>query len=585
MKFLSLIMVCYCCISCSDRAVTGLLERPTLNNTMMSWSEIDSAAFYVSPDGSDANDGSFSQPFLTLERARTAMRASAVKTTYLRAGTYPRSATFILDSSDNNQTWKTFPGDPINSAIIDGDGIQDVIDILGGSHIVIEGLLVRDFTSRGIGVHGGSGWGNAAPYFNVAYPPATHNTIRNNIVEDGNVPAPGWDRAAINTEGTVTHTRILNNVIRNTTGYGIGVWSLQTGDDITGTEVKNNVLLNTCITARDGAAIYTNERTLLSDSIYIENNFIRDYGQFENFVRAVYLDDHTSNTTVRGNIMAGTGRQPILVHGGYNNLITGNILDLGSTGKMAVLNYAIRGTATMTGNRFVGNVILSQYAIDSAGGAYLKTGAVVNPALRHNLYYNYSTGIANTGGYHYELKDSFPIQGDPGLSGWTYSFSSTSLAFQAPVNFVELSRNWGPPGYVIPQTGTSPSCLLPGSDDIYLHAESYADMQGIQHKGMYIGSCDNNDWVKFSQVDLKSGYSSFSARFGVPASGAGKKVQARLGSPTGTLIAEITTVSTGGYDKLAEQQAVITGGTGVHDIYIVFSGGSGVGNFDYFKFD
>lgn len=584
MKFLSLILACYCCMSCSDRTVlVGLHEKFARNNNG-SWSPLDSAAFYVSPQGNDTNDGSEAHPFLTLERARSAMRASAVKTTYLRSGLYSRSETFILDSNDNRQTWKTFPGDPVNTAIIDGNGIKDVIDILGGCHIVIEGLLVRNFTSRGIGVHGGRGWGNAAPYFNVAYGPAAHNTIRNNIIENGNVPPPGWDRAGINTEGTVPHTRILNNVIRNTTGYGIGIWSLQTGDDITGTEVRNNVLLNTCITARDGAAIYTNERTLLSENIVIENNFIRDYGQFENYVRAVYLDDHTSNTTVRGNIMAGTGRQPILVHGGYNNNITGNILDLGSTGKLAVLNYAIRGTATMTGNRFEGNLIISAYAIDSAGGAYLKTGDVVNPVIRHNLYHNYSTGVPNTGGYHYALKDSFPVQGDPGLSGWTYSFAPGGLASLAPVNFQEPARNWGPPGYVIPQTGTSPSCLLPGSDDIYLHAESYAQMQGIQHKGMYIGSCDGGDWVKFSQVDLKTGYTHFTARFGVPATGAGKKVQVRLGSPTGTLVAELTTASTGGYDKLQEQQAPMTGGIGVQDIYFVFAGGSGVGNFDYFKF-
>lgn len=585
MRFLNFLVLCYCCMSCSERTESVLLQNKlALGSTLSScWSAIDSAAFYVSPTGNDADSGTITAPFLTLERARSAMRASAIKTTYLREGTYTRSATFILDSSDNGQTWKTYPGDPVNSAVIDGNGIQDVIDILGGSHILIEGLLVRNFTSRGIGIHGGRGWSNAAPYFNATYGPATHNTIRNNIVEDGNVPAPGWDRAGINTQGTVPNTRILNNVIRNTTGYGIGVWSLQTGDDISGTEVRNNALLNTCITARDGAAIYTNDRTILSDSIFIENNFIRDYGQFDNFVRAVYLDDHTSNTTVRGNIMAGTGRQPILVHGGFNNNITGNILDLGSTGKMAVLNYAIRGTATMTGNRFEKNIIISQYAIDSAGGAYLKTGDVVPPVIQHNLYYNYSTGIANTGGYHYEMKDSFPVQGDPGLSGWTYILSPTGFATQAPVNFQDPDRNWGPPGYSIPNTGTSPSCLLPGSDDIYLHAESFDQMFGIQHKGMYIGSCDHNDWVKFNQVDLKTGYSQFTVRLGVTATGAGKKVQVRLGSPTGTLIGELTTVSTGGYDKLQEQTSTLTGGTGLQDVYFVFNGGSGVGNVDYFK--
>ncbi len=567
--------------SCSEKHLLLNADDFEMNSTKMTHNK---NAFFVSPDGDDNHDGSIRCPFKTLERARDTMRVSSKKITYLRAGIYARTETFILDLNDNGQTWQTYPGDAINSAIIDGGGIQDIIDILGGNHITIDGLLVRNYTSRGIGVHGGAGWNNAAPYFNTAYGPAAYNTIRNNIVEDGNVPTPGWDRAGINTQGTVPGTKILNNVIRNTTGYGIGVWSLQSGDNISGTVVKNNVLLNTCTTARDGAAIYTNDRTILSDSIFIENNFIRDYGPFENYVRAIYLDDHTSNVSVKGNILAGSGRQPILVHGGYNNQITDNIIDLGSTGKLSVLNYAIRATATMTGNAFTNNIIISSYPVDSAGGAYLKTGDVVNPVIEHNLYYNYAGGIANTGGYHYQLKDAFPLQGDPKLSGWTYAMADSSMAYASPVSFEPIVGNWGPPGFNIPETGMSPSCLLPGSNDRYLHAESHQDMQGITKYGMHIRSCDNGDWVKFTNVNLGFGFDQFTVRFGVTDANAGKRIQVRLGSPIGTLISELTTTGTGAYDAMEEQQAPMSSVTGIHDVYIVFAGGSGVGNVDYFRF-
>src|SRR5262245_31350449 len=51
------------------------------------------AAWYVAPaamGGSDSNPGTRAQPFLTLERARTAMSGSSDKTTYPRQGTYAR---------------------------------------------------------------------------------------------------------------------------------------------------------------------------------------------------------------------------------------------------------------------------------------------------------------------------------------------------------------------------------------------------------------------------------------------------------------------------------------------------------------
>ncbi|MDO4570532.1 MAG: right-handed parallel beta-helix repeat-containing protein [Planctomycetia bacterium] len=63
--------------------------------------------FYVSPDGSDANDGSASAPFATLEKARDAIRAekSAGKKepweVHLAAGTFSLNAPFALSAEDS----------------------------------------------------------------------------------------------------------------------------------------------------------------------------------------------------------------------------------------------------------------------------------------------------------------------------------------------------------------------------------------------------------------------------------------------------------------------------------------------------
>jgi hypothetical protein len=36
--------------------------------------------------------------------------------------------------------------------------------------------------------------------------------------------------------------------------------------------------------------------------------------------------------------------------------------------------------------------------------------------------------------------------------------SPTSPVLAAPVSFPGLMGGWGPPGYVLPETGTAPSC-------------------------------------------------------------------------------------------------------------------------------
>jgi hypothetical protein len=78
--------------------------------------------FHVAPNGSDAGDGSVGAPFLTLERARDAIRAlqrplaPGGVTVYLRGGSHRRTATFSLNASDSGTevapiVYCAFPGE------------------------------------------------------------------------------------------------------------------------------------------------------------------------------------------------------------------------------------------------------------------------------------------------------------------------------------------------------------------------------------------------------------------------------------------------------------------------------------------
>jgi hypothetical protein len=79
--------------------------------------------FFVAPDGNDANPGSQQQPFLTLERARAAVRDALPFGTgpirvWLREGTYRRTAPFELLPQDSGRpdrpiSWSAYPGERV----------------------------------------------------------------------------------------------------------------------------------------------------------------------------------------------------------------------------------------------------------------------------------------------------------------------------------------------------------------------------------------------------------------------------------------------------------------------------------------
>ncbi len=115
-----------------------------------------SPGFYVATNGNDSNPGSFSLPFATMAKAQTAVRANqTIKTVYLRSGTYTIDAPISLNSSDNGETWTTYPNDAAQSAILLNGGsnakIFDIYDVNSVQNITISNLTFDGGTSGGNG--------------------------------------------------------------------------------------------------------------------------------------------------------------------------------------------------------------------------------------------------------------------------------------------------------------------------------------------------------------------------------------------------------------------------------------------------
>ena len=93
-------------------------------------------------------------------------------------------------------------------------------------------------------------------------------------------------------------------------------------------------------------------------------------------------------------------------------------------------------------------------------------------------------------------------------------------------------------------------------------------------RGWQLGFIQNNGWVRFDNVNFGSGVQSFNAR--VSSGGSGGRIEFRINSITGPLLATATVSSTGGWNNWRTIKANTTGNTtGVKNLFCVFKGSGG----------
>lgn len=102
--------------------------------------------------------------------------------------------------------------------------------------------------------------------------------------------------------------------------------------------------------------------------------------------------------------------------------------------------------------------------------------------------------------------------------------------------------------------------------------------------GMAVCQIENGDYIKVKSVSFgASGAKSFDARVAASTTSGGK-IELRLDSPTGTLVGTCIVSGTGG--AWATKSCTVSGATGVHDLYLKFTGsGSSLFKFNWWKFN
>jgi glucuronoarabinoxylan endo-1,4-beta-xylanase len=124
--------------------------------------------------------------------------------------------------------------------------------------------------------------------------------------------------------------------------------------------------------------------------------------------------------------------------------------------------------------------------------------------------------------------------------------------------------------------------------DTKLEAESFDDQAGTQTEaceegGANVGYIENGDFLCFKKMDFGKGFPFFTVR--VASATAGGNMELRLDSTTGTLIGTLPISTTGGWQKWVTKTCAVKDATGVHDLYMVFTGGAGyLFNINWFQF-
>jgi hypothetical protein len=314
------------------------------------------ATYYVSPDGSDSQEGSIDAPWRTIQMA--AQTVAAGDTVYVRAGTYHEQVAVAVSGSAEAGliTFRNYPGE---DPVIDGTGLtvpatpNGLFLIRDQGYIAIEGFTLQNYQTS---------TRNVVPVAIHVRGIAHHIAIRNNRIHD------------IATKAKVDAHRL------GADAHAIAVYGTSGTQSINNITIDANVLYNLTLGSSEAIVINGNVETFaVTDNIvYYADNIAIDCIGFEGTSPdTVY--DQARNSLIAGNIVYGITS--------YNNPAYGKVYSAGGI-------YIDGGTDIIVEKNVV---IAADIGIEIASEH--KGKATSNIVVRNNvLGYNRIAGIS-MGGY------------------------------------------------------------------------------------------------------------------------------------------------------------------------------------------
>jgi len=424
--------------------------------------------FYVATTGNDSNAGTLNSPFATLTRCQTAMQASGTnKTCYVRSGSYTPAVITNCDGGSNTclldlqhaadgVTYQYYPPDGYNSANITGGS-----NAVGNGAYTCVAVHAHNVTFNGIHIHNCQ-----YAIFRTTGGSIDSLLVRNSELDNTFIGLQAFSSGAVSCSGC-SNAMVSHNYIHDMGTTAVSFANVN--GTVTNMTVDGNYIQTTCKAISDCGAVYLVEPTNMQTSTGTRwtNNYIRDgnvtAGVHSNSGQAFYTDDCVSNVVISGNVITGRNGSNTMnvIHGGKNVSMVNNLVDISTfQEKIAAFQTSsiniVCPDASMSGNQIENNIIIGSGP--GLGYAVLSGTPPNIPTIINNDYFPYVDGaIISTGAY----SDQNRSAQDPLLTNWEYNIGGTSAVLSSPVSFEDICRTWGPPGFVVPHTGTVPSSPHP----------------------------------------------------------------------------------------------------------------------------
>ncbi|HSW97905.1 MAG TPA: choice-of-anchor Q domain-containing protein [Candidatus Saccharimonadales bacterium] len=319
--------------------VLGVIGTILVSQTKMGLQQYAAGDLYVSASGSDANSGTQSSPFKTIQKGVDS--ASAGTTVHVAPGNY---GTITISKSGTASSPLTIISDTKWGAKISGSGNGTTKNYLvrnNGSYVRLIGF---DMTGKGV-TNGVDNFGS-------------HNLIQGNHVHDmTNINCSGTPGGSGLGDDTGSNNTYDGNIVNNFGDYPTKcdyVHAIYVDDD--GDIVSNNITYNNV-----GNGLYTNHGT---GKVIFTNNL-----SYANKEYGLGINGSGSGNIAQNNILIGNGIAGMKTWSGVSNTqVSSNILFNNAS------NFIFDGSATQS-KTITSDPQLVNYQSNGSGDYHLKAGS------------------------------------------------------------------------------------------------------------------------------------------------------------------------------------------------------------------
>ena len=355
-------------------------------------SPIVSGAFYVTTNGNDANPGTESQPWRTIQKAANTLTAG--QTVYVKAGTYNEQVT--VRNSGSAGKYITFSAYLDNIVIVDGTGINmdpgygrdgGLIQIWGKSYIKVSGFTIINSGYAGLFVNTpGSynnppshdiifegntikdSWAAAIIMFGRGSSNAENYVARNNIIIRGHMGGDPMAHESLSVGGKISNFEISGNTIKDS------FWgAIDSKDGVYNGKIFGNTCTNT-----EMSCVYVDGYSIGADNIDVFDNVVHDMKNVGTESNGFNVNSEQGGPTT--NIRF------------YNNLVYNNP---GTAMRMSYYRSGTEGKVdriTITSNTFFNNGVGNA----NRGGISIERSDATNTVIRNNIIFQNGFGVRNS---------------------------------------------------------------------------------------------------------------------------------------------------------------------------------------------